>query len=179
MIFLPSHCAGLARANPGPLSVSFDTAASRYHSGVYSRKRLELLSKLNSTLSPLFLSHLKNLHKLVLKNFRKSIQDGLKADGYDFAQVVKETTEKAEEEFRKGAKEVTLEETEWSSEETEGQLREDMVAIADLLRVEETKKMVAVIEVCSFALRCRVEEMLTPSFGYSVTSRSKSPRRSS
>jgi protein SEY1 len=132
--------------------VSFDTAASRYHSGVYSRKRLELLSKLNSTLSPLFLSHLKNLHKLVLKEFRKSIQDGLKADGYDFAQVVKETTEKAEEEFRKGAKEVTLEETGWSSEETEGQLREDMVAIADLLRVEETKKMIAVIEVRSHAL---------------------------
>lgn len=163
-------------------AVSFDTAASRYHSGVYSRKRLELLSKLNSTLSPLFLSHLKNLHKLVLKDFRKSIQDGLKADGYDFAQVVRETTEKAEQEFKKGAKEVTLEETGWSSEETEGQLREDMVAIADLLRVEETKKMIAVIEVRHLAfprVPSRIDLLTLFSALHSATSKSRFPRRSS
>ncbi|KAI5475047.1 GTP-binding protein Sey1 [Pseudohyphozyma bogoriensis] len=125
---------------------TFDAAASRYHSGVYTRKRAELLAKLNSTLSPFFLSHLKNLHKLVLKDFRKAIQDGLKVDGYDFAEVVKATRKTAEEEFVKGAKEVKLDETEWSYEESLEQLREDVVAIADLLRVEETKKMVAVIE---------------------------------
>lgn len=126
---------------------AFDTAASRYHSGVYSRKRVELMSKLNSALSPLFLSHLKNLHKLVLKDFRKAIQDGLKVDGYDFAKVVSETMSKAERDFQTQAREVKLDDTEWSTEETEQQLREDMHAVADLLRVEETKKMVAVIEV--------------------------------
>lgn len=129
------------------MTASFDTAASRYHSGVYTRKRVELLSKLNSSLSPLFLSHLKNLHKLVLKEFRKSIQDGLKQEGYDFAAVVSETKAKAEKDFVEGSKEVLLDETDWSYEETLNQLREDMVAIADLLRVEETKKMVALIEV--------------------------------
>lgn len=126
---------------------TFDTAASRYHSAVYSRKRLELLSKLNSTLSPFFLAQLKNLHKTVLKEFRKSIQEGLKGEGYDFAEVVKGTKETAENDFVKGAKEVMLEETDWSYEETLNQLREDVVAIADLLRVEETKKMVLLIEV--------------------------------
>lgn len=125
---------------------SFDTAASRYHSGVYSRKRQELLAKLNSGLSPLFLSHLKNLHKIVLKDFRKQIQDGLKADGYDFAKVVQETMAQAEKAFETQAKEVRLEDTEWSTEETEQQLKEDMHAVADLLRVEETRKMVTVIE---------------------------------
>lgn len=128
---------------------SFDTAASRYHSGVYTRKRLELLSKLNASLSPYYLSQLKNLHKSVLKTFRHSIQDGLRVDGYDFALVVKETKEKAEKSFLEGAEEATLVETEWSWEETLGQLREDVVAIADLLRVEETKKMVLIIEVCA------------------------------
>lgn len=48
-----------------------------------------------------------------------------------------------------GAKEVMLAETDWSWEESLGMLREDVVAIADLLRGEETRKMVALIEVRS------------------------------
>lgn len=135
-------------------AVTFDTAASRYHSGVYTRKRVELNAKLNAALSPYFLSQLKNLHKLVLKEFRKSIQDGLKGDGYDFALVVKETREQAEGEFVKGAKEVLLEDTDWSYEESLGQLKDDMEAIADLLRVEETKKMVSAIEVRCGVVGC-------------------------
>ncbi|KAK4046214.1 Dynamin-like GTPase that mediates homotypic ER fusion [Microbotryomycetes sp. JL201] len=135
----------MAAARLAALAV-FDQAASRYHSGVYQRKRSELLAKLNSTLSPFFLTQLKNLHKLVLKDFRKRIQDALKVEGYDFAKVVQETTKKAEDDFDNEAKEVLLDETSWSSEEAKAQLREDMVAIADLLRVEETKKMVAEIE---------------------------------
>lgn len=114
---------------------------------MYNRKRLELLSKLNSALSPFFLTHLKNLHKLVLKDFRKQIQDALRVEGYDFAKVVQTTTSQAESDFDKGAQDVLLSETGWSVDETKNQLKEDMVAIADLLRVEETKKMVAEIEV--------------------------------
>ncbi|KAK4053275.1 Dynamin-like GTPase that mediates homotypic ER fusion [Microbotryomycetes sp. JL221] len=135
----------MAFARTAALAV-FDQAASRYHSGVYQRKRAELLSKLNIALSPFFLSQLKNLHKLVLKDFRKQIQDALKVEGYDFAKVVDQTTKKAEDDFDHEAREVLLDETSWSAEETKAQLREDMVAIADLLRVEETKKMVAEIE---------------------------------
>jgi hypothetical protein len=61
--------------------------------------------------------------------------------------VVKETREKAESDFGAGAQEVLLAETGWSFEESLGQLKEDIVAIADLLRVEETRKMVLIIEV--------------------------------
>ncbi len=113
---------------------------------MYNRKRQELLAKINSALSPLFLSHLKNLHKTVLKDFRKAVQDGLKVDGYDFAQVVQSTRASASAEFDQGAASVLLAETDWSAEETKQQLAEDMTAIADLLRAEETKKMVAVVE---------------------------------
>lgn len=122
-------------------------AASRYHPAVYQRKRLELLSKLNSALNPSFLTQLKNLHKSILKEYRKSIQSALKSDGYDFSAVIASTQEEAEKEFEKGAKEVLLGETGWSYEETRVALREDVVAIADLLRVEETKKMITLIEV--------------------------------
>lgn len=125
----------------------FDIAASRYHVGVYQRKRLELLTKLNTSLQPHFLTQLKNLHKSLLKEYRKAIQLGLKQENYDFSLVVKETKEKAERDFIEGAKEVKLGETDWSWEEALGALREDVVSIADLLRGEETRKMVALIEV--------------------------------
>ncbi|GAA5977656.1 hypothetical protein JCM11641_006892 [Rhodosporidiobolus odoratus] len=125
---------------------AYDSEASRYHTGVYTRQRLELLSKLHSTLSPLFLSHLKNLHKLTLRTFRLSIESALKKEGYDFALVVREAREVAEREFEKGARKVVLEESGWSEEEEGGMLREDMDAVAELLRKEETRKMVAVIE---------------------------------
>lgn len=124
----------------------FDTAAGRYHAGVYDRKRLELLKKLNVALSSLFMTQLKNLHKSILREYRKAIQDGLKGEGYDFAAVVKSTRAKAEEDFVKGAREVVLADSGWSYDESLAQLQEDVVTIADMLRVEETKKMVAVIE---------------------------------
>ncbi|GAA5838933.1 hypothetical protein JCM11251_003740 [Rhodosporidiobolus azoricus] len=125
---------------------AYDAEASRYHPAVYTRQRLELLSKLHSTLSPLFLSHLKNLHKSLLRQFRLEVESALQTEGYDFAKVVSEARSKAETDFEKGSKGVTLEESGWSSEEQEAMLREDIEAVAELLRKEETRKMVAVIE---------------------------------
>ncbi|BGP15999.1 hypothetical protein JCM10213_005451 [Rhodosporidiobolus nylandii] len=125
---------------------AYDSAASRYHPAVYSRQRAELLGKLHATLSPLFLSHLKNLHKLVLRTFRQEIEDALRSEGYDFAQVVSFARAKAEATFAEGAKAVTLEESGWTAEEQQTMLKEDMDAVAELLRKEETRKMVAVIE---------------------------------
>lgn len=58
---------------------------------------------------------------------------------------------KCENNFVEGAKEVNLEESGWTWEESLSQLKEDMGAITDLLRVEETKKMVLVIEVSFFS----------------------------
>ncbi|GAA5869671.1 hypothetical protein JCM8547_005102 [Rhodosporidiobolus lusitaniae] len=125
---------------------AYDSEASRYHPSVYARQRSELLSKLHATLSPLFLSHLKNLHKLVLRQFRQSVETALQTDGYDFARVVGEAREEAEGRFREESGKVVLSESGWSTEEQEGMLREDIESVAELLRKEETRKMVAVIE---------------------------------
>lgn len=46
---------------------------------------------------------------------------------------------------------MTLEDTDWSYEEAQAQLQQDLSGIADSLRAEETKKMVAVIEVGSLS----------------------------
>lgn len=82
----------------------FDRDASRYHTAVYQRKRLDLLSSLHASLSPLFLGQLKNLHKIGTAKFSKDIVAGVKEPGYDFAVVVEEGKKRARERFLTGAK---------------------------------------------------------------------------
>lgn len=124
----------------------FDKAASRYHAEVYKRKRLDLLEKLNSTLSPFFLGQLKNLHKAVLANFKASVTEKLRGDGYDFASVVSAERTKALGAFEAGAALIRLADTDWTSEDEFEQLKQDVGDIADQCRAEETKKMVLQIE---------------------------------
>lgn len=82
----------------------FDRDASRYHASVYQRKRLDLLASLHSSLSPLFLGQLKNLHKSITSRFSKDIAAGLKEPGYDFAVLVGKGKEQARDAFLTGAK---------------------------------------------------------------------------
>jgi len=124
----------------------FDRDASRYHAGVYSRKRADLVAQINSALSPLFLGQLKNLHKLALSSFKKEVLAGIKGDGYDFGEVVMGATARNEGLFRDGATEVLLPETDWSFEEELQQLLHDISLIGDQCRADETKKMISNIE---------------------------------
>ena len=93
---------GMSQARTAALS-SFDVAASRYHPAVYQRKRTELLSKMNGNLGPLFVGQLKNLHKAIVKDFRSSLTNALKQEGYNFAELVKSANDAAEERFNKQA----------------------------------------------------------------------------
>ncbi|KAG1752797.1 root hair defective 3 GTP-binding protein-domain-containing protein [Suillus lakei] len=102
----------------------YDRDASRYHQGVYQRKRADLLGVMDSTLSPLFLRQLKNLHKSYLSAFKKELLEGLRDD----------------------AKEVLLEDTDWTWQDELESLREEIGNVADQCRKDETKKMVNLIE---------------------------------
>jgi hypothetical protein len=82
----------------------FDHSASRYAAPVYQRKRAELLDKLNASLNLLFVGQLKNLHKVVVRDFKKQLEDGLKGEKYDFGLVVRVATAKAEATYRGEAK---------------------------------------------------------------------------
>ncbi|KAK4689287.1 protein SEY1, partial [Tremellales sp. Uapishka_1] len=124
----------------------FDRDASRYHSGVYQRKRVDLLATLHASLSPLFLGQLKNLHKVVAAEFAKDIVAGLKEPGYDFAEVVTQGERAAKKTFLEGAKEVKVEDTDWEYEHESALVDEDLRLIADRCRADETKKMVNAIE---------------------------------
>jgi protein SEY1 len=85
------------------LAARFDRDASRYHQGVYKRKRADLVVQLHATLGPLFLGQLKNLHKLALANFKKEVLEGVKGDAYDFGELVRKSRERNEGEFMAGA----------------------------------------------------------------------------
>ncbi|KAJ3536079.1 hypothetical protein NMY22_g6196 [Coprinellus aureogranulatus] len=124
----------------------YDRDASRYHKGVYTRKRADLTSVIDSTLSPLFLGQLKNMHKLCVVTFKQDLLSGLKGDDYDFAEVVTKATKKCEDAFTKTAKEALVEGTDWNWEDELEVIREEIRGVADQCRKDETKKMINQIE---------------------------------
>jgi len=124
----------------------YDRDASRYHKGVYARKRGDLIATVDATLSPLFLGQLKNLHKSSLVAFKKEMLDGLRGEEYSFADVVAKARARCEGTFESGAKEALVEETDWSWEEEMLLLKEEIGVVADQCRKDETKKMLNQIE---------------------------------
>lgn len=128
----------------------YDRDASRYHPGVYKRKRADLIGVLDSTLSPLFLGQLKNLHKACLVQFKQEMHEGMRGESYNFADIVNAARERCEKRFEQGAREAVPVEGEdavhWSFDDEFVLLREEMSSIADQCRKDETKKMVNVIE---------------------------------
>jgi hypothetical protein len=81
-----------------------------------------------------------------LRSYRLSIEASLKKEGYDFARVVSSAKETAEREFKEESEKVELEESGWDRSEQEGLFKEDLESVAELLRKEETRKMIAIIE---------------------------------
>ncbi|GJE92681.1 root hair defective 3 GTP-binding protein [Phanerochaete sordida] len=128
----------------------YDRDASRYHPGVYKRKRADLVGVLDSTLSPLFLGQLKNLHKACLVQFKTDMHEGMRGENYNFAEIVAAARERCEAAFDAGAREAVPAEGEeaaqWTFDDEFTLLREEMSSVADQCRRDETKKMVNVIE---------------------------------
>lgn len=124
----------------------YDRDASRYHKGVYQRKRADLVAALDSTLSPLFLGQLKNLHKSCLVAFKKEMLEGMRGEEYNFADVVGSAKERSEVRFKQEANEALVEGTDWSWEEELELLKEEVSLVASQCRKDETKKMVNLIE---------------------------------
>ena len=129
------------------LLAQYDRDASRYHKGVYTRKRADLVSVIDQTLSPLFLGQLKNLRKECLSTFQKDLLDGLKGKDYSFGGVVTKATKKCEDTFSTVAKEALVEGTDWNWEEDLDLLKEETRGVTDQCRKDETKKIVNQIEV--------------------------------
>lgn len=74
--------------------------------------------------------------------------EGMKGEGYNFADVVGQARERCEKTFTEGAKEALVEGTDWVWEDELELLREEVGSVADQCRKDETKKMINSIEVC-------------------------------
>lgn len=125
---------------------SFDKEASRYHAGVYEKKRFDLLKKLNAQLSVYFVGQLRNLHKAAVIMFQDSIKSELKKPSYNFADVVDNATRNAEMQFKEGAQSIILADTDWSYDSEFDQLQEDFAELSAQARSDEIKKMTKMLE---------------------------------
>jgi hypothetical protein len=102
---------------------------------------------MESTLSPLFVGQLKNLHKSCLVSFKREMLEGMRGESYNFAEIVSEARSKFERLFLTGATELMIDGVNWSYEEEYSLFREEIQLVADQCRKDETKKMVNAIEV--------------------------------
>ena len=102
------------------------------------------------------MGQLKNLHKAALVSFKAATVAGLKVEGYNFADVVGKARADAEARFSDGAQEIVVTKGDalWEWEEELRLLRDEIQAVADQLRKDETKKMVNAIEVCDGSPSC-------------------------
>ncbi|ORZ11161.1 RHD3/Sey1 [Absidia repens] len=120
---------------------AFDKNASRYHQGVYQKKRLDMLTKLHTQLNVYFVGQLKNLHKKAISLFDATLKAELKKATYNFSQVVTDALRTAHDVFLTGAKEMILDDTDWSYTHELAILDEEFDQISTKARADEFKKM--------------------------------------
>ncbi|KAI8071554.1 root hair defective 3 GTP-binding protein-domain-containing protein [Gongronella butleri] len=120
---------------------AFDKHASRYHQGVYQKKREEMLAKLNTQLNVYFVGQLKNLHKKAISQFDNALKQELKKPNYNFAIVVSSALDNARSLFVDGAKKIVLADTDWSYAHELTQLDEEFEQVSTKARSDEFKKM--------------------------------------
>ena len=131
---------------------NFEGDASRYHKGVYTRKRGELESKMDVRLKALFQGQLSAAHKSGLTNFSDSVSSAVKAGqkkgaSYDFATIVDEVKKASLLRFEKEAKAVLVEGAPWSSYSQELNLfKKDLGEATTRLRRDEMRRLATRVE---------------------------------
>ncbi|KAL2001706.1 hypothetical protein VTN02DRAFT_1374 [Thermoascus thermophilus] len=131
---------------------SFDTEASRYHKGVYQRKRTELEGKVDTRLKALFQGQLSAAHKSGVNEFSEAVtaamKDGQKKGAnYDFAEIVNKETKVALERFETEARAALVEDAAWSNYEQELALyQKELADVSGRLRRDEMRRLATRVE---------------------------------
>ena len=131
---------------------SFDTEASRYHKGVYGRKRTELEGKIDGRLKILFFGQLSAAHKLGVRSFSEAVsaavKDGQKKGAsYDFGEIVDRVKAMELSKFEKEAKGVLVEGAPWSNYKQEMALyQKELDEVTGRLRREEMRRLATRVE---------------------------------
>jgi protein SEY1 len=131
---------------------NFETEASRYHKGVYQRKRTELEGKIDIRLKGLFLGQLTAAHKSGVSEFSDAVSAAVKAGqkkgaSYDFAEIVSREKKLALAKFEREAKAVLVEGAPWSNYKQEFALyTKDLDEVSGRLRRDEMRRLATRVE---------------------------------
>jgi hypothetical protein len=131
---------------------NFEVEASRYHKGVYARKREELQSNVDKRLKDLFTGQLQAAHKTGIKSFSDAVAAAVKLGQkkgaqYDFAEIVADEKKKAYEGFRNAALAAAVEGTNFSDAAQEFALfRKELDQVSGQLRKEEMRRLATRVE---------------------------------
>ena len=131
---------------------SFEIEASRYHKGVYQRKRTELEAKIDTRLKTLFLGQLSAAHKSGVQGFSDAVSGAVKAGqktgaSYDFAEIVNEQRRLALQKFDQEAKATIVEGLSWSTYKQELLLyNKELEEVSGRLRRDEMRRLAIRVE---------------------------------
>lgn len=131
---------------------NFETEASRYHKGVYQRKRTELEGKIDTRLKGLFQGQLGAAHKSGVHEFSEAVSGAVKAGqkkgaSYDFAEIVNEQKKLALQKFDREARAVMVEGAPWSNYRQELTLyQKELDEVSGRLRRDEMRRLATRVE---------------------------------
>ena len=131
---------------------AFETEASRYHKGVYARKKTELENKIDGRLKVLFQGQLSAAHKSGVRDFSDAVSAAVKAGqkkgaSYDFAEIVDREKKNALSKYDKEARGVLIEGLPWSNYKQEMSLyQKDLNEVSGRLRREEMRRLATRVE---------------------------------
>lgn len=130
----------------------FDTEASRYHKGVYQRKRVELESNIDARLKVLFSGQLSAAHKAGVMEFSEAVSSAVKAGqkkgaSYDFANIVTEQKQLALQRFEATGNSLLIENLSWSTYKQEMALfQKELDQVSGQLRRDEMRRLATRVE---------------------------------
>lgn len=131
---------------------AFETEASRYHKGVYARKRVELEGKIDTRLRALYQGQLSAAHKAGVTSFSDAVTSAVKAGqkkgaSYEFADIVEREKATALKQFELEAKSLAIEAVPWTNFKQQYILYEkDLDDVSGRLRKEEMRRLATRVE---------------------------------
>jgi len=144
---------GLAgRTSRANATKDFDVEASRYHKGVYTRKKAELETKIDTRLKALYSGQLSAAHKAGVTSFSEAVaatvKSGQKKGGnYEFADIVSTQKALALKTFEGEAKALAIDGVAWTNFKTQYDLYEqDLDEVSTRLRREEMRRLATRVE---------------------------------
>ncbi|CAL5871143.1 uncharacterized protein PFLUO_LOCUS5389 [Penicillium psychrofluorescens] len=130
----------------------FETEASRYHKGVYQRKKAELEGKVDTRLKALFHGQLSAAHKSGIREFSEAVTNAVKTGqkkggNYDFAEIVNQEMDVALEKFEEAARSTLVEGTSWSNYKQQlGLYEKELAEVSTSLRRDEMRRLASRVE---------------------------------